>query len=235
MANEARNYIPKDIRSAVYYAEKKLAKGIGGFFINTEFGRICVEANPSKKVSPINPCTVTRWGDPLQTKFVKAHADESADFYCGIDIYGEPMTDHLAIVEAFTRAMFMFIGLNATDDEIATAANIFIDNFDEDELQVDPERLTLEFYRKHLRRHRKAALKMLPMISEYYVTKVGRVMELTGDARRRIAEHLRFYPEDRDVFNDSYCQEIYGILLLIEDRIQNEMLANCVPGDDWVD
>lgn len=189
---QKKKQVAMDIRNAVNYVEAQIGRGEGAFFINTKYGKICIEINPFPNVSSVRPVTVTLWEKRPTTKFITAHPDEKAAFYCGIDIYGTLVADHFAVVEALTRCMYIAAGFEADADMVFAAVMAYADAYDP--YHITPQALTRDFIRNHMRKiHGQKRAIMEPVIMEMYAAKsriADMINAITKDASKWwIAEH----------------------------------------------
>lgn len=207
-----KKQVKMDIRSAVNYTEAQISHGIGAFFVDCEFGRVCIDTNPFADTNPIHPCLVTTWKEAPDTKYASAKSSENADYYAAIDIYNSMVSDHMTIVEAFTRCIFMHLGFTNLDDFIIdTAVFMFIDNYDVFTLNLNM--IEREFRKNHLRSIPRKDKVIQALVRELFQRKITMAENIATKSRVLLDQHLKANPAQDTVFYDQYCKELFGLIL----------------------
>ena len=212
MTTKSRKQVNMDIRNAVSYTEVQISHGVGAFFVDCEFGRVCIDTNPFDETNPAHPCLVTRWKEAPDTKFASAKSGENADFYAAIDIYGSMVSDHLTIIEAFTRCMFMHLGFTGIDDFIIDAAVFtFVNNYDS--FTVNINMMEREFRKNHLKGMVKRDKAVQAVIRELFQRKITMSEKILIKSMIMLEKYLQANPGQETVFYDTYCKELFGLII----------------------
>lgn len=210
--NKKRVAVALDMRTAVNYAEVQMLQGVGAFFVDTDFGRICIETNAFNKVNPVRPVAVFPWSEAPDTNFAVERKDDSADWWASVDIYGAQLTDHLSIIEVFTRAMFMHLGYTDIEESIVDAAvYMYVTAYDPFSINVNA--MEREFRRSHLkplRLHGAKSRVMQAVVRELFIRKIEAAERVYQRSHKQLAVYMK---ENKTTFFDEYCQGLFGIIL----------------------
>ena len=212
MNTKKRVAVTLDIRTAVNYAEVQMLQDTGAFFVDTDFGRICIESNAFRKTNPTRPVFVCPWAEAPETAFAVDRMNDAADWWAAVDIYDVQLTDHLSIIEVFTRAMFMHLGYTDLEDSIIDAAvYMYVSAYDP--FSVNVNLLEREFRKSHLKQmhlHGDKAKSMQAIVRELFIRKI----EAAERVYRRSERHINAYMKDNNTtFFDDYCRGLFGIIL----------------------
>lgn len=209
------------IRSAVSYAEAQLLSGHKGFFVNSEFGRIAFECNGFVNNSPLHPIVIVNWQDAPGTSWCKLQQGEDCQYYVSIDAYDSELSDHLAVVEAFSRAMFMSLGFGDTvpDEVVDAAVQIYVQNYDETVLTINE--MEEEFFNNHVNFFRgtmainKTKDLIHVLVKELFQIRLDAANKIVNRAVTLVDDCIRSGKVSESSFQDVYSKEIYGLLLYL--------------------
>lgn len=219
MKNSKRVEVRMDIRTSVNYAEVQLLNKVGVFFVDTEFGRVCIEANPSKEVNPVRSVSVVPWSESPNTIYTSSHSDEAADYYMAVDIYGSMITDHLTMIEGFMRCMFMNLGFTNVDEAVIDAATyLYVASYDP--YSVNINMIEREFRKNHLGRHKNNKV-MNVIIRELFLRKIQAAERVYHRAEKLLVKYLA---DERNhiTFYDEFCKELFGIILYANNEAKED-------------
>lgn len=232
------------IRSAVSYAEAQIMSERKGFFVNSEFGRIAFECNGFVDNSPLHPVVIMPWTEAPGTQWAKAQQNEDCQMYISIDTYDSELSDHLTVIEAMSRAMFMSLGFeDSIPDEVVDAAvQIYIQNYDSLVLTINE--MEDEFFRNHVNWFRgtmapnKTKDLIHVLVKELFTIRLDAANRIVAKARTLVEDCIRTGKVSEDTFQDDYSKEIYGLLLYINgnQKEQAELLENRLEdfSNTWV-
>lgn len=109
-----------DIVTSVIFVENALLAGRTGFNVNTDFGKIVVEANTMFEDNVI----VAPWTDAPPTKFAMANRNTYNDFYISILPGKTKYITHTRVIMAITKCLFLNIFPNEEPTESIIDASI---------------------------------------------------------------------------------------------------------------
>lgn len=213
--------ITMDMRTAVNATEVEILRHNGGFFIDTDFGRVCIETNADKSINPVHPVSVVPWSEAPDSSFATDKCEhEQADYWASINIFGSPITDHLSIIEIFVRMMFHSLGITEMNDDLIDAAvYLYVASYDSYSININM--IEKEFRKNHLRRINRANKQVMQsIIRELFLKKI----EAAERVYRQSEKLLKQYLEDgkREVnFYDEFCKELFGIILYANRRVKD--------------
>ena len=214
--------VTMDIRTSVSYTEVEILRKSGGFFVDTDFGRVCIETNADADINPVHPVTVLPWAEAPSTSFAVDRCDgDAADYWASINIFGSPISDHLSIIEIFIRMMYMSLGFDNLDDDLVDASvYLFVASYDSYSINVNM--IEKEFRRNHLKhlssRNKKV---MVSVIREMFLQKISAAEKIYKASEKLLQKYMA--DESREVrFYDEFCKELFGIILYANNRVKDD-------------
>lgn len=208
--------IKMNMRASVLYVESLVNAGKNALILNSEFGIIGIEINGFSTGNPLHPTIVFEWKDAPNTDWALKNANKTVDYYAAIDIIGSEISDHLAIVEALTRCMFLNLGCKNVDDDIIDAAvSVYINYYDDIKLTVNS--LVNEYAHHHMNIIARNMDDVTAVIRELIQNRISVADKIITKSDELFNE----YKKDTQVigeFNDEYCQQLFAIALYANDE-----------------
>jgi hypothetical protein len=209
--------VKMNIRSAVLYSEVQInsTKDLDGFFIETEFGKVGMEINPSQMIDPFHPVMLLTWQQSPDTPWALANKSAIADYYVAINIFGSTTMDHMAIIEAFSRVMLKDSGFGDPDDNIIQAMiSCYMNNYDCQTVTINM--LVSDYIHTHMNMVPVKDKIMLPvqsLVREVFQQKIDAGADVLsfGNDLYRLYKDNGELPETN--FIDSYSEDIFKIFL----------------------
>lgn len=208
-----------DIPTSVEFIENALIAGKTGFVVNTEVGSIGVEYNNMFEDTVI----VTPWIDAPDTRWAKSRRRQFHDFYIAVRPAKTYQMTHNRVVKAISMAIFISAFKNTDIPEEAIDASIkaFMYRYDGGipSINATCEDWSLEYMNPLTRLE--STVKNLTR--EYIV----RRDDLADAVLIRGEKILRNNPLIISRIGcDSYCRQIVGIMLYIQDKMSTTLLTN---------
>lgn len=127
--NNAR---PLDVPSAVKFIDASIKGRQGGFFINTDFGRVAIEAT-YEDYDPHDPVFLCLWENAPATSWCMRHCHDHAKYYVRIGIHprNSETAIHIRSIEAMTKVVMRSnIGIEPTQEFIDAGVYSYLCNVD---------------------------------------------------------------------------------------------------------
>lgn len=219
---DKKKTLTMDIRTAVSATEVEILRNNGGFFIDTDFGRVCIETNADKSINPVHPVTVVPWSEAPDSPFaVDKCENDQADYWASINVFGSQITDHLSIIEIFIRMMFHSLGITDTGDDLVDAAvYLYVASYDSYSININM--IEKEFRKNHLRKIKRGNKQVMQsIIRELFLKKIESAERVYRQSEKLLKQYLE--DDKREVnFYDEFCRELFGIILYANRRVKEE-------------
>ena len=213
--------IKMNMRSAVLAVESAVNSGKDSLIINSEFGVIGIEFNGFSIGNSLHPAIVFPWKEAPDTDWALKNADKTLDYYASIDIIYSEISDHLAIIEALTRCMFLNLGCKYPDDGIIDAAVLtYIKYYDDKELTVNS--LVHEFTHNHLNiiaRNMDDVVVVVRELIENRISVANSIITKSNEFFNEYKNNTQIIGE----FYDKYCEKLFSIALYSNDEQKKEI------------
>lgn len=217
------NQIKMNMREAVLYAEAQFNDGINAFFINSEFGKIGIEANGCSLNNPLHPTLAFTWKTAPETDWTIANKNTIADYYVSVDIVKSNLSDHLAIIEALSRCMFINLGCQEINDGIIDAAiSSFVNYYDEKELTVNALQDEYEKCNLNMICRRNDAVKI---ILRELIENRSNTATIVREESIKLLEEYKSTSQIVGEFSDAYCEQMFAISLYANSEQQKSVDA----------
>lgn len=226
-----KNTIKMKMRSAVLYTASQINNGKTGMFVSTEFGKIGVEINSQSQIDPFHPVDILLWEQAPDTRFTHNNRNIDADYYLSINIFDDPVMDHMAIIEGISRCMLYNVGITDPPENAIQAMIIsYIIHYDESVVTVN--QLVNEYVNTHMNFAIRSFNSVQTVIREMFQQKIeaGKDVIEMGLELLQIYNMTNLTPDD--YFIDEYSKEVFGILLFCHmkqkkslDGILNNIIA----------
>lgn len=223
MNNKKSVQVSMDLRTSVNYTEVQILNNNGAFFVDTEFGVVCVETNAFKEIDPTRTVTVLPWSEAPSTNFASDRCEETADWWASVDIYNSHITDHLSIIELFIRAMFLSLGFDNVEEAVIDASvYLFIASYDSFSININM--IEREFRKNHLqslRVGRKKQKVIQSIMRDLFTRKIDDADKIYQRSEALLESYIR--SSDSEIrFYDEFCKELFGIILYANNEVKEE-------------
>ena len=220
------------IRESVLFAEKKINQGQTHFFLDTEFGKIGMEVNPSHEINPNHSALVVPWILAPETTWTKMEK-ESADIYASVDLFGPLKMDHQTIIEVFIRSIFLNMELYATDDIIDAGIKIYLKEYEFTSYSI--QSLINEYLSSQFNVLARKNLAIKTLVKELLTIKNERSEMVINNSDRLIS----FSPIMESQMHDKFSYRVFGLILytrkqngddlkLADEQIRNNIGMQCI-------
>lgn len=233
MNNEAEiRTIKLRIRESVLFSEKKINQGETHFFLDTEFGKIGMEVNPSHEINPNHSALVVPWILAPETTWTKAEK-ESADIYASVDLFGTFKMDYQTIIEVFIRSIFLNMELYVTDDIIDAGIKMYLEEYEFTSYSI--QSLTNEYLKSQFNLITRNNPAVKSLVKELLTMRNERAELVINQSDRLIS----FSPIMESQMHDKFSYRVFGLILytrkqngddlkLADDKIRNEIGMQCI-------